>query len=533
MYLELMDIHGNKTIVPVFRTLTPSVWNATLSSKTINGVTIYYGSFTPSYSSNTHILEPYVSTWTRDDQDRTSYFFPPDNPQAYVPTKEFHLANEPNTGFTLICNNGSVIQNIKYQGVSVTNSLSTSGGSGDLLAFFEVTVNGIEGIALECYRSYSDGAATKGKIYTIGFISKNFFAGGTFIPYSDGDKAGDPDETGGTGGGVKPANDIVTPDSYSSTIPSGHGLNIYALTPQQFAEFGDYLWGRNASVFSAQGLWARWQNYKFNPVAAVISCHYVPSNFMLGVSATNSIAIAGTDLPITCSVVTEQFVKMTFNWLDTTEEFKSFADYIEGIILHIPFCGAVEIDPSCCRDSAQGRLGVEMCCDVVTGNVMASIIAEQYSRTGAYVHRVVATATGNCAYNVPVSGSDSGLGAILGVIQNTRFALDASNPDTGIGATLDTNLGSLLQRRHTAIAGNHAGSVGYCGTLECWAEVTVDIPYYTPQFNHIIGRPSHASGIVSDFAGYAEFDIDDVEVAGATDSERSEIRDALRGGVYV
>lgn len=532
MYLELMDTHGNKTIVPVFKTLTPSSWNATLNSRTINGVKIYYGSFTPSYSIGTHILEPYVSTWTRDDHDNNSYFFPPDDPQAYNPIATFHLANEPNTNFQVTCNNATAMLNIKYKGVTLTNVINTNYG-GDLLAFFELKVNGIECIAMLPYRSYSDTSMDKGIIYSIGCISKNFFAGGQFIPYSDGDKAGDPDETGGTGGGIRPANDIVTPDSYSSTIPSGHGLNIYALTPQQFADFGDYLWGRNASVFSAQGLWARWQNYKFNPVAAVISCHYVPSNFMLGISATNSIAIAGTDLPITCSVVTEQFVKTTFNWLDTTEEFKSFADYIEGIILHIPFCGAVEVDPSCCRDSRQGRLGVEMCCDVVTGNVMASIIAEQYSRTGAYVHRIVATATGNCAYSVPVSGSDSGLGAIIGVIQSTRFSLDASDPENGIGATLDTNLGSLLQRRHTAISGNHAGSVGYCGTLECWAEVTVDIPYYTPQFNHIIGRPSHASGIVSDFAGYAEFDIDDVEVAGATDSERSEIRDALRGGVYV
>lgn len=530
MYIELADIHNNKTIVPVFKTLSPrGNWQVSLNSKTIDGVKIYYGSFHPS---NCKILEPYSATWSRDDTDTHSYFFPPNNPQASNPITTFHLANEPNTSFSIAPNNASGISNIIYKGTTVTSSLASNYG-GDLLGFFEVRAAGIEGIAILAYRSYSDGLQTKGVIYQIGFISRNFFEGGQFIPYSDGDKTGDPDETGGTGGGVKPANDIVTPDSYSSTIPSGHGLNIYALTPQQFAEFGDYLWGRNASVFSAQGLWARWQNYKFNPVAAVISCHYVPSNFMLGVSATNSIAIAGTDLPITCSVVTEQFVKMTFNWLDTTEEFKSFADYIEGIILHIPFCGAVEVDPSCCRDSTQGRLGVELCCDVVTGNVMASIIAEQYSRTGAYVHRVVATATGNCAYNVPVSGSDSGLGAILGVIQNTRFSLDASNPDTGIGATLDTNLGSLLQRRHTAIAGNHAGSVGYCGTLECWAEVTVDIPYYTPQFNHIIGRPSHASGIVSDFAGYAEFDIDDVEVAGATDSERSEIRDALRGGVYV
>jgi hypothetical protein len=90
-----------------------------------------------------------------------------------------------------------------------------------------------------------------------------------------------------------------------------------------------------------------------------------------------------------------------------------------------------------------------------------------------------------------------------------------------------------IPRHFTHMAGNFAGNVSWGTELVTTVQVTTAIPIYTYNYNKIFGRPSHASGVVGDFTGFAMFDVDDVEIVGATFSERLEITSFLRGGVYV
>lgn len=351
---------------------------------------------------------------------------------------------------------------------------------------------------------------TQNSVFNIAAISQNAFQGNVVEPYSNSEQAGDPEGQGGQGDGVKQG-DGYLPASQTALVnvaPFGHGFHIYNFSPQNYSEFTDAMWGRNANVF--QELWQKFLNYRFNPWGAVIACHYLPTDFIPLSTPTSVVKIAGVDISINCNEVTQQFVTQNIGHLNLAAQFNSFADYTHTrIVVNIPFCGSVEIDPSAVMRYQSGSLDVEMACDILTGNVIASV----WVNNGVDNPTVIAQITGNCAYHIPVTGNDNGMGSILGMIMG--------------------NVGSLVPRENTHMSGNFAGNVSWGTELVTSVQVTTEIPIYTPNYNRIFGRPSHASGIVGDFTGFAMFDVDDVEVVGATFSERLEIADFLRSGVYV
>lgn len=421
---------------------------------------------------------------------------------------------------------------------------SPTWGEGKKLAIMSQLIQGRHCLMFIVYTQASDRTAYTDYIWVCGFTENCLTSSAYPQPYAGGgDATGDPEEQGGWGDGTPDGSSGIpapTQEQLTTVVPIGTGVHVYLLTQAQYNDLNNYLWGRISSVFDVNGLWKKWENYKFNPIAAIIACHHIPTEFIPENPVTvNSIAVAGIDLDISAQMVSNQFVEWTSLRLQFSEFVGGFMDYTNVTFkVHTPFCGTLEIDPvyilANATPDSKGWIAVVYVCDIVTGNLTASVVCDDGSGNSIYL----AHATSNCAYHIPITGSDGGMGAIEGVITHGAASyVSQTNLSRRHWANdpIPQMYMPYMPDRFQQITnhGNFAGNVGWNMGMQTWLEVIREVPMYAKDYNHIVGRPSYVSGAVSDFEGFAQFIVDDVEIEGATFSERLEIQKMLRDGVYV
>lgn len=157
-------------------------------------------------------------------------------------------------------------------------------------------------------------------------------------PYSPGNdtSAGDPSESGGYGNGFPDGNHSATSEAKGIVFPFGSGVHCYVITPAQLNEFSRYMWGSAAGVFDEGGLWGKFQNYKFNPIAGILSCHSLPLVLMPVGSGSASISIAGTTLATaTGAPCGTQFTSWVSDTVQIPEPWGTFVDYAYATIFYL------------------------------------------------------------------------------------------------------------------------------------------------------------------------------------------------------
>lgn len=378
------------------------------------------------------------------------------------------------------------------------------------------------------------------------------------------DAAGDPSGSDDQGGPITPPDssggwgdyDYTSDNVRGSAIPSrsslpitadGHGIHAYTITDAAYNIIGRALWGDGAvsdGVAVAGDLWQRWQNYKFNPTAGLLSCIRLPWCFMPQSSADDTnVRIAGTYIgtggnfgsipgckPIACDPV-------SFVGIDAAipEKFGSWLDYDGGcdVTLVLPFCGRISIDPSAC---VGGRIRAEYRCDPATGNLACYIYTTD--RWGNY--QLYQQCTGNCAMQVPLLGHDDGqvamLGTLIGDTVGIAGSLAAGNPAGVLSGTLHASQSMLARRESTQIIGGYAGSVGFIANTQPYLLLSYAHPTKSAYYYDQIGRPAEYAepgSSIGDYAGHNTFYIDDIPIPRATAAERDEIRSLLASGVIL
>lgn len=364
-------------------------------------------------------------------------------------------------------------------------------------------------------------------------------------PYDPGGQEypdGTPD--GGYGSGTANKGDATAGTVPTHPIVSGRGVHYMLVNDAQLADFSDHMWGRGTGVFET--LWQKWENYKFNPMAGVLTCHALPTAFYPTVAgAASSISIAGTSVPVSCTAVSIGIVEQVYTEsLADILQYGSFLDfdYLQ-IFAHIPFCGICEIPPSACIG---GSVKFIYRCDILTGNVACWVCT--VDRFGA-THQINCL-TGNCAYIVPITGNDNGMSAIIGALSSNltamvgsfekgaqAFATGGSPGAGGVSAAGSTAnaLRMVTAQKHTTVAGNVSGSVAILSNMHLFLDITYANPSYPSTMLDVRGTPSDRGGSVGTFAGtYTEFsDVHADGIPGATEEEKRMIETALKQGVYV
>ncbi len=340
------------------------------------------------------------------------------------------------------------------------------------------------------------------------------------------------DEDGGQGTGKIPHTDIPLTATPSKIVPiGGRGLHAYRINAQAYGSLQGYLWGDSSTL--AKSLWQKFNNKTHNPVSCIVGCFSLPADFMPTGTGNTGINLAGLYLsPIsgTCVSVGGSigFIDKTITFGAIEAPFHNFLDYTAITCkIHIPFCGEMAIAP---EQIIGSDLTLRYRVDQLNGNIVAAVKANGI---------VLGELSGNCAYNIPLSGGDDGTLQRLGAITS------------GVTAVVQDNVqGAMVAMQNGMNAGFSAqlvnsdlhGSTTACENRVPYLVWTYSGTAYTPDYAQAQGVPCEFSGNLGAFSGgYGEFEIMSnspalqlvYDVMGATEIEKQEIAALLRNGVIV
>lgn len=417
---------------------------------------------------------------------------------------------------------------LQYNGSIVTgqNNESTVNNLNEVVVVgFTLQYNGITYIGFTECLNLADGRVPSFEPYIM--LESKFWLDALNPAYAYGTGT---DITGGAGSGRIDGETVGRSAAPTAKLPTGGtGLHAYKINAAAYASLQGYLWGESSTL--AKSLWQKFVNKTHDPVSCIIGCYRLPSAFMPMIgTAASGIQIAGTMLaPIAGSCLAvdlgiEDSVTLEFPVVE--QPFLNFVDYT-GVTckINVPFCGEFAAPV----ESVYGKtVRIRYRIDQQNGNLAAFIDADGTP---------LAELTGNCAYNVPVVGGDDGTLARLGAIAGVAGSLLAETTIGTLTAALSASVSGLSAAPQPQIANCHlSGSVAAClngRAYMLWTHVTTAYP---AQYAHDKGIPARAaSGSLGAFSGYGEFDVrfEDVQIDGASESEKDEIIALIRGGVIV
>lgn len=334
------------------------------------------------------------------------------------------------------------------------------------------------------------------------------------------------DSDGGQGDGAISHTNIPLSQTPRRVVPfGGHGLHAYRINNQAYNSIQGYLWGESSTI--AKALWQKFQNKTHNPTSCIVGCYSLPADFMPTGATASGVQLAGmmlTPISGTCLDVSQNmgFVDVLYNFGAVEAPFHSWLDY-SGIqvILRIPFCGTIQMGIEYCIEK---MITLRYRVDQINGNIVCLVYADG---------RVIAEVTGNCAYNIPVSGGDDGTLQRLGAVLTGALNITAGNYAGALTSAAEA-AGAVHQTQ--IVNSNLHGSMTACENRVPYIEWIYPTTAYTGDYPAANGLPCEFSGKLSDFTGgYGEFEIMEnvIDIPDATAAEKEEIIALLKGGVIV
>ena len=310
---------------------------------------------------------------------------------------------------------------------------------------------------------------------------------------------------------------------------------------------------------------------RYSPEQGILATHILPNEFIREGSYAGGVRTSGIVLDTTATYYASSqiatYISNEINILGTFEDSFDFNNC--RVRVYLPFIGDITLSPSSIID---GSIQVVYYCDIPTGDVTAAIITR--NKLGAY--QLITSASGNCAYSLPVTGQGSNInelrsglvssiGALLQGIQKKSLA-DIMNSTGGfmfepggspsyniksVGAVLGNLLGQRIfgKQYQTTTTGSTGGNVSTCDK-EIKVYVEQPIPCYPKNYKDIISLPTYGGGTVEKghaydkiseevvdvpYKGYAKYQFVDVNgISSATDEEKAEIQRILtEEGIYL
>lgn len=330
-------------------------------------------------------------------------------------------------------------------------------------------------------------------------------------------------------------------------------IKVYNPTASELITFSHWLWVTYADA-TIDKIWN-------NPFDGVISLHelyatptrsankiYIKSGFL--VSDTASYAVPDRYTEINCgSIVIPEFWK---NYLD-------YSPYSKAMI-YLPFIGIQELNVD---DIVGHAVNVTYRVDSYSGACIAMITVARdgYSNT-------VYQFSGNCSVQVPIAGgSQAAIRAAqisASAYQNAYHVAGlaglAGGIASGVGSLLNLNMGGALgglvnglgsyatnqaQGQANAISqtvsakssvqhsGTFGESFGAMGNKKPYLIIRRPIQVQVTNYNEEYGFPAHKMVYIGDCTGYLRVREVHVTSATATDTEKMNIEQLLKAGVYV
>lgn len=407
------------------------------------------------------------------------------------------------------------------------------------------------GTAIVTMSGTSDNAypiAVQAQLFTAEFWGDSIISGGhsggnwgadTVISGGNGTFSANSDPHGdGTGADI--GNKVNILNGAASIFTAG-GINVYKIAIQGSAVTIASIIG----VLFSDDFLLKFKNYMYNPLSSILSAHLLPNKLVSLTGGARSLTAGGFNISDEIAALSTVAIANQFTWLHvgkiSVDLFSdSYADYAPytAMRLHLPYIGEIDIDVNKCMN---GQLSVDYVCDSISGNVAAFVWVKDKDGVCTYAY----TATGNAAYSYPMfseSQSGAAVGKLIGATASGVVGVATGNPLGILGAAMG-GIDAVMQQRNTQVSGTFSGNVGaliacFADGL-CYAEITRPVWANPSNFAQLKGLISNLGGSINDsgdgtgYAGFVKVSDCDLDGIAATETEKTEIENLLKNGIFV
>ena len=263
------------------------------------------------------------------------------------------------------------------------------------------------------------------------------------------------------------------------------------------------------------------------PIDYILSLHFLPVT-PTGSTSIN-VEIGGVDTGVSAQPTYENYIDFNSGTIKLDEFWGSFLDYspTTRVSIFIPFVGIKELNTD---DVMTGEL--TLCYHINT--LDGDFICELKSNTTHKLNGVINTYQGNMRMATPITSTDytNKYTQIFNGVTNLAVGAAAQNPAMAISGAISIAGGTLMKPDFSK-SGEVAGGAGMLGCFTPYL-IKVRPKQALPKFyTKLFGKPSMIGGSVDIFSGYTEFKSIDLSGIACTESERAEIEQLMKGGVFI
>lgn len=325
-----------------------------------------------------------------------------------------------------------------------------------------------------------------------------------------------PSEEGGGDGENDEEDDVDFTDPPSTSIGATGLLTIFCPNLYQLQSLGTYMW----STFDVDN----WRKIIANPMDAILGLHVIPVPAVI--TGTKAVKVAGIDTTIDMSYTTVRYIRRTMGTCEIPKKWGAYLDYspYTKISIFLPFIGFKELD----ADDVMGKtIALQYIIDILTGACVAELKCGD---------TVLYTWSGNCANEVPISGSDwrGAIASAIGIAATVAgTALVTGGATAPMAASMVASVGANSMNLKPTInrSGAISGSAGYMGQKRPYIIRSIPNLVIPADQNKFIGYPSFVTTSLGSLTGYNEIASVHLEGIPATGNELAEIETLLKGGV--
>lgn len=340
-------------------------------------------------------------------------------------------------------------------------------------------------------------------------------------PYAPGGNS----TTGGAGGSFNDESDeIDVPAVPLLNLSLNHFISTYAPTVTQLNDLADFMW----SDWLSQG--PTLSKIFADPSDAIISLHMLP--FTPATATAVTVTIGSYSTGVSMDPLTLQFYTIDCGELAIEEYWGNYLDYnpYTKLTLFLPYVGEITLNP----DEVMGQtIGIKYRVDALTGAFVCFVTRADKKILGEY--------QGNCALEVPISSANYAQlhSALLG-LAGTAVAAGAAGITGGVSSLLNGAPGVIKSAAgvmDSKVRHSHGGSLGsaagFMGSQKPYLIIERARQCLPERLNEFAGYPSQVTARLGDQTGFTS--VSDVILDGIplTDGELNELREILKGGIYV
>ena len=356
-------------------------------------------------------------------------------------------------------------------------------------------------------------AATPEKVFRILATDSfaNIIVGESPDPYQEGGES----EPGGSDGEEDVEDEVDFTDPPSTSIGATGFLTIFCPSLTELRSLATFMW----SSFDVDN----WRKLFANPMDVILGLHIIPVPAVI--TGTKAVKVGGIDTTIDMSYTTIRYIRRSMGTCDVPKKWGAYLDYnpYTKMSVFLPYIGFKEID----ADDVMGKtIALQYIIDILTGACVAELKCGD---------TVMYSWQGNCANEVPISGSDwrGAITSALGIAATvaTTVATGGASAPMIAGTIASVGANSLNLKPTINRSGSISGSAGFIGHQRPYIIRTIPNLVIPADQNKYIGYPSFVTMPLGSLSGYNEISSIHLEGIPATGAELDELEAILKGGV--